>query len=352
MKKKNIVIRLIFVGFLSTLIQACSGFKTPADTEIKPIKVTLLNTSYNRQRGINTRQAVVNNTTPPVNITQGEPVRLDHVAPPDYYTGTTNQAITFTAPHNNNSPSEVRFQPAPATEFDFPTESDSNTVSNAPADNIPPPVTETNSTTVAESNPPPVTDPDPIAAVLAAQQPVTTNDSAAAVSVTVNTPKPDPDLAATQTPSVIVDTMADNSDTTASESVTMPEPEPTAITNTDSTPPPVIVDTQTPSSTPQEVTTDEVAAEPSLNKLTAAEQAQAEQTVKNLLAQTDLAPMTAYINQYELDFARYPYVQRVRVVRDQRCREAAASFLTKGEAAFMDAYGKWCSKRSFTQVAR
>ena len=56
--------------------------------------------------------------------------------------------------------------------------------------------------------------------------------------------------------------------------------------------------------------------------------------------------------EYELDFGRYPYVQRVRVVRDQRCRETAVGFLSKGQTAFMEAYGQWCPRSSFTQAAR
>ncbi len=376
MKIKSLAIHLILISFLSVLLPACASFQTPADAEIKPIKVTLLNTSYNRQTAINTRQTVTPNTgNSPSNIAQAAPVRLDNVSPPAYYTGNTDEDVTFTTPNTSNTPSEVRLQPAPATEFNFPSE-DSSMVSSTPETSTPitpSPVTTPSNSVIIDNNPPPavaVTEPDPIAAVLAAQQPASTNDSDTAVSVTVDTPTPVTPLPetsistappiveppassvveSTPPPAVIVDTVAENT----TENVTPPTSSNGVTTIADSNPPPVIVDTQAPAqnTAPQEVSTGVVAAQPSLNKLTPAEQVEAEQTVTRLIAQADLAAMTAYINQYELDFGRYPYVQRVRVVRDQRCRETAVGFLSKGQTAFMEAYGQWCPRSSFTQAAR
>lgn len=363
MKRKNLAIHLILISFLSVLLPACGSFQKPADAELKPIKVTLLNSPYSNQAVVNTRQTVNPNTrNSPSPMPQGAPVRLDNVAPPAYYTGNTDDAVSFTTPSAGNTPSEVRLQPTPATEFNFPSDDDSREVSSTPASSPPitaPPATVPNNSVIVDNAPPPAitdADPDPIAAVLAAQQPASTNDSDTAVSVSIETPAdaapdsnistlPPPiaetpvnNIAEAETPAVIPDNTSNN----------------TASTIADSSPPPVIVDTQAPvqNNAPQEVATGVVAAEPSLSKLSPAEQAEAEQTVENLIAQSDLAAMTAYINQYELDFGRYPYVQRVRVVRDQRCRENAVSFLSKGQTAFMEAYGQWCPRSSFTQAAR
>ncbi len=110
-----------------------------------------------------------------------------------------------------------------------------------------------------------------------------------------------------------------------------PETTPTKAAETVAATSPAATNSTPPASTPQQIATapqtviektekTTTTSNKANLKLTDAEKSAAEKTVSELIAQKEIEPLAQYINQNENDFARYPYVIRVKAELDVRCR--------------------------------
>lgn len=378
MKQKKII-SLATIGVLSQLTLACSDFYTTHSDRVQPIKVSLLYENTNRPTAEITRQTVNADQMAPVlslsantGAAQGAPVRRDNVPPPAHFSQSSSAAEFV--PQTVATDSQQHLQPVTTPPPDIPLDLPPASPPPVAAVEPPPPVSVIDPVRPETPPPPPVIiDRGP-----SATRPVAALSTPAATVEPVPTVRTEPRA---EVPPAIIDHGAPvapvetNTVTALAAEPPAGAPVPSVSAEPRTAVPPAIIDhgpradssavvamdTATPSSDTMPPVTAAQAqtaappspvAEPSITPLAADEADALQAEVAALLAQPEIAPLAEYIKRYELDFARYPQVQRLRVARDQRCRTAAQDYLQKGAGAFQAVYGEVCPYQTFMEAAR